>query len=122
MLNSKVFLLTFLLLALSIPLCHAESWSQVDNSWLDLDSIQVESNGLIKAVAREYRTDETFYSMTLLVDKTNSKYCYKSIECYSMTGKLLGIAKIDSIDQYAWRTYENDNSLIQGIIQGTAER
>lgn len=66
-----VFLMILLTLAFGISLCHAESWEQVDtNLWIDIDSIQVEPYGLIKAIARKYLQDNIYYSMVLLVDKT----------------------------------------------------
>lgn len=102
-------------------ICHAESWKQVDNSsWVDIDSIQLEPNGIIKASAREYLQDSNYYSMVLLIDGNNRKYCYEAVELYSMQRKSLGIASVDPKDKDSWMNYISDNKVIQKIIERAA--
>ncbi len=108
-----------LTLTLGFSLCYAESWTS--SSWVDIDSIQVESNGLIKATAREYLQDDTYYSMVIFIDKNNSKYYYESVEYYSITGKRLGVTSVNPKDERSWMNYKDDNRLIHEINKRAIE-
>ena len=59
--------------------------------------------------------------MVLLVDKSNKKYCYESVECYNMTGDRLELATINPKDEMSWMNYKDDNKLILEIIKLTPE-
>ncbi|WP_371379018.1 hypothetical protein [Sporomusa aerivorans] len=124
MLNHKILFMTLLLLTLSISLCHAESWTQVDSSsWVDVDSIQVESDGLIKAVAREYLHEEKYTSTTLLIDRTREKVCFSEIQLYNMEGKYFGKLLLDPKAEGSWNDFkDDDNDLLIGAILRAAER
>lgn len=115
-----VFLTILIILTLGVSLCSAESWEQVDaNSWVDVNSTQVDSNGIIKAAAREYKPDNMYYSMAVLIDKTNGKYCFEKIELYNITGKRYGETKHDPADRTLWIRYGDNDRLILRIIERT---
>lgn len=121
--NRIGLLVIVLMLTFGYTICSAESWEQVDNSsWIDVDSIQVEPAGVIKTTLREYLRDNNYYSMVLLIDVSNRKYCYEIVELYSIDGMPLGIAAINPKDKTSWMNYREDNKLIQKIIERAAER
>jgi len=124
MLNHKILLITLLLLTLSISLCHAESWTQVDSStWVDIDSIHVESDGLIKAVARRYLHEERYTSTTLLIDRSREKVCFSETKVYNMEGEYFGKLVLDLKVERSWIDYKDDDSdLLMGVILRAAER
>ena len=124
MLNHRILLITLLLLTLSISLCHAESWTQVDNSsWVDVDSIQVESDGLIKAVVREYLHEEKYISTILLIDRSREKVCFSETQLYNMEGRYFGKLLLDPQAEGSWIDFKDDgNDLLMRVILRAAER
>lgn len=123
MYNRILFLMIILTLILGISLCHAESWEQVDkSSWIDVDSIQIEHNGLIKAIARDYLKDNCYYSMTILIDKSKSQFCYERVELYHIDGRSLGIASVDTKEKNSWINFSNNDKVILEIINRAAEK
>ncbi|WP_371380939.1 hypothetical protein [Sporomusa aerivorans] len=124
MLNHRVLLMTLILLTLSISLCHAESWTQVDSSsWVDVDSIQVESDGLIKAVAREYLHEEKYISTILLIDRRREKVCFSETKLYNMAGRYFGKLLLDPKAEGSWIDFKDDgNDLLMRVILRAAER
>ena len=118
-----VFLMMVLMLTFGLSFCHAESWQQVDNSsWVDVDSIRQENDGIIKAVTREYLRDNNYYSMVLLIDVSNRKYCYEAVELYSIDGRYFGVASVDPKDKDSWINYKDDNKVMREIIERAAEK
>ena len=55
--------------------------------------------------------------MSVLVDKTNGKYCYEKVELYSIDGKRLGEARVDEKEKSSWIGLRDDDRLIYRIIE-----
>ena len=114
----RIVFLTTLLLFLGVTLCSADNWEQVDkNTWFDTDSIQTDANGHTKAVVREYRPDNMYYSISLLIDKSTGQYCYEKVELYNINGRHYGESQVDPKERNSWLAYSVDNRLISGIIE-----